>query len=332
MPAHVGFRRIPFISPGIREDFAGAALSGQWTTRLGTFQVAASVLQGATLAVDGIERMSNGNMETGNPPTGYTLSSGSTLTGQADERTGGSGAQCLQAARGTNNLVGYYANLPIIQYATYQMSVWMKVNTADWVQSQASAGIITGEQTPADWTNYTLDGQITTATAWMQFFVGNHGGDAGRFDDLSMMLKGAIATLSNWEYANAQITAALVLPASGAVPRSLICRYTDLSNYWEIRVLPGTAGNDTFIIEHNIGVMTTRATADVDWTVNSTDQIRVTMNGSTITVYAKKAGASGWTQACSYASATLNQTARAHGFMAYSTGVNILDWWEIAPF
>ena len=56
-----------------------------------------------TPKLSGTELLSNGNMETGNPPTGWAAGGAATLTGEADERTGGSGVQSLNIARGTSD-------------------------------------------------------------------------------------------------------------------------------------------------------------------------------------------------------------------------------------
>lgn len=55
--------------------------------------------QAVNAPVEGTELLSNGNMEAGNPPTGWAAGNSAVLTGQADERTGGAGAQCIQVAR-----------------------------------------------------------------------------------------------------------------------------------------------------------------------------------------------------------------------------------------
>lgn len=48
----------------------------------------------------GANLVGNGDMETGDPPDGWTAGNNATLDGVADERTGGAGAQCIDVARG----------------------------------------------------------------------------------------------------------------------------------------------------------------------------------------------------------------------------------------
>lgn len=83
-------------------DFAAApngALPAAWTG--GTWAISGGkIINTPTL---GAELMTNGDMETGNPPTGWAVGGGSTLTGVADERTGGGGVQALNIARGTSD-------------------------------------------------------------------------------------------------------------------------------------------------------------------------------------------------------------------------------------
>lgn len=309
-------------------DTFDAALGAAWTTRLGTFQTASGALQGATLVADGIERMPNGNMETGNPPTGYPTASGSTLARAAEERPGGAGSYSLLATTGTSYLCANYPNVAIIQYATYLLSAWMKQLTGSMVQIRANVGVDSGEKNYAEWTNFVGSGQITTANVYMQLLVGGTGGKTGMFDDISLQAKMAIATANLT--ANGTLTADMPMPATGAIPRSIICRYTDLLNYWEIRFLPNTAGNDTFIIEHAAGVMTTRATADVDWTASGTDRVFVTLADSAISVDYQKQGGD-WTAGCYYASAASNQTITAHGIGGYNVGADICSYFQFQP-
>jgi hypothetical protein len=111
-------------------------------------------------------------------------------------------------------------------------------------------------------------------------------------------------------------------PASGVVPQSYIVRRASLLDYWEIRVLPGTAGNDTFIIEVVGGVEYTRATADTDWTVSGLDYISIDLNGATISVSAMKQGASVWSPCCSWNSALTGISSGATAIAYYGLSTN----------
>jgi len=125
--------------------------------------------------------------------------------------------------------------------------------------------------------------------------------------------------------ASATIDWGVVMPAAGTTPRLLPFRISDAINLWQVRILPNTTP-DCYLIERNAGVETVRASADVDWSVGATDEVRVVARGTTITVYHRMSGAGSWTEACSYGSATFNQTATRHGVAAYDTGANVFSY------
>ena len=129
---------------------------------------------------------------------------------------------------------------------------------------------------------------------------------------------------------NGTVQAGVAMPAAGVVPRSVIARYSDALNYWEARLTPNTAATDLQLVEVNAGTETVRASGDIDWTADATDEVQVSLKGTTIEVYHRKSGASVWTLGCSYASATHNQTATRHGVMLWNTGVNAFTYWEYA--
>ena len=138
----------------------------------------------------------------------------------------------------------------------------------------------------------------------------------------------ALAYHVGFRVLDAVIQDGMPMPATGDAPRSLLFRVTDTLNYWEVRILPNTAGNDTFIVEHVAGVMTTRASADVDWTAGQTDEIQVTVSGTSIAVAHKKFGAGTWTNACSYATMGTGLSADKHGILIYQTAVNQFSYWS----
>lgn len=76
------------------------------------------------------------------------------------------------------------------------------------------------------------------------------------------------------------IQAQVTIPAAGTTSGGLVVRYTDTDNYWYIKITPGTAGDDFFLIERNAGVETPRGSADVDWVAGNTYYINVVCSGT----------------------------------------------------
>ena len=106
--------------------------------------------------------------------------------------------------------------------------------------------------------------------------------------------------------------------APSVVPAGWMFRYTDALNYWELRVLPNTDGNDMQIVQVTAGEETVRAEADVDWTAEGTDEVELIVRGSSITTRYRKAGGV-WTSGPSYSSATQGAQSPYMGPLVYGT-------------
>lgn len=140
----------------------------------------------------GSELVSNGNMETGDPPTGWTLQSGSTLDGVADERTGGGGVQCLDAARGTNPAVAKQQGDIFNSGGLHKITGWMKRGTATGVITACwdiTAGLMvftSNTVTATVWTEITGYFTMSGASGIIYLSLSGSAGQTGRFDDVSI--------------------------------------------------------------------------------------------------------------------------------------------------
>ena len=109
-------------------------------------------------------------------------------------------------------------------------------------------------------------------------------------------------------------------PAAGVVtPAGWMFRYTSALNYWELRVVPNTAGNDLQIVQVTAGVETMRAEADVDWTADQNDEVLLTVRGADIATAYRKYGSSVWTAGPGYAAATQGIGSPWAGPLQYDT-------------
>ncbi len=106
--------------------------------------------------------------------------------------------------------------------------------------------------------------------------------------------------------------------APSVVPAGWMFRYTSPLDYWELRLLPNTDGNDLQIVQVTAGAETVRAEADVDWTDAGTDEIELIVRGSSITTRYRKAGGV-WTSGPSYSSATQGAQSPYMGPLVYGT-------------
>lgn len=85
-----------------------------------------------------------------------------------------------------------------------------------------------------------------------------------------------IASIGNGDYL---IEIDITTPGAGTTPAGLIIRFTNTSNYWYIKMTPGTAGTDFELIEVNAGVPTTRASSDEDFAVATLFNVKIAVEG-----------------------------------------------------
>lgn len=299
-------------------------------------QVASGVLQGQTLAADGDEMVSN--PEFSDDTSGWIANSSATLsrvdsTSDPGASSGGSDAWVIKVV-GDGIQKGFARQtLTIIlgaQYAAscraYSPSANTAVNAArlNWYDGDTSIAYADAEDV---WQTLSISPTASSTSVSVGLWTDSTAADTTYFDAASIQIK--LNGIARPFAANGIYRAALPMPAAAITPRSLVFRMSlsggdpDALNCWEVRVLPNTAGTDAYLIERNAGAYTTRASADVDWTADATDEIEARLSGSTITVYARKSGESAWTQILQYTSATFNQTAFHHGVLAYDTAVDV---------
>ena len=310
-----------------------AAVSDRWQQHTGTLSVS-SGLRAATIAARGPNLVSNGEFTTNT--TGWTpfQASISRVNSSVDPgvASGGADSWAGKTAITVGTPAYVYQDVTTIVGATYAVAgrgYAPSANTQDY-----AAAI---ELLLTTWGTYRL-APVSAEDVWEPITAlptvsvaspsrislrvrGATVGDTAYFDALTCYRHNAVATLRSWPSPNGVFTLDMPIPASGVVPFSFIARYTDDLNFWEVRVTPNTAGTDLQLIEVVAGVATVRASADVDWTAGATDQMRITANGASIAVEAKKSGAGSWSAACDYGSCATGLTARDHGLMFYSASV-----------
>jgi len=143
--------------------------------------------------VAGAELVTNGNMETGDPPTGWNVTAPSTIDGVAEERTGGSGAQSIDVVFHTGG--SYYSwrldgNPPVVINQWYKISYWQKTLQGAGrarLYWSINAATLFPHANPADWTQYTGTTRATkTGAGYLYLDVSTTDGDNTRYDDVSV--------------------------------------------------------------------------------------------------------------------------------------------------
>lgn len=335
-----------------RDDFA--SLSGRWVAQAGSLAVSGGALQAATLG-DWLPPLSITNAEFTSDVSGWSGLSANIAWRDSASTPGdvspGDDAGVIELERTGNSpraiqtvsdvIKGIYVRFGLFMYAP---SGNTEERDAGWeLQSPgatALAGSYNRNQISAEDTWETVSKQTDVPTGGTSIIVrlnmmySGTNGDVSYYDKPVLYRINAPALLAGWRSPNhvamlRHVSPAVAGDATDYVPFGYICRYTDSLNYWEVRVLPNTAGNDLQIIQVTAGVETTRAEADVDWTSDDTDELRVRCAGATISTEYRKSGASGWTAGPSYASATQGQTSPQLGVMLYEAGVGRLSGFDV---
>jgi hypothetical protein len=137
----------------------------------------------------GAELLANGSMEEGSPPTGWLAQGSATLTSVAEERTGGSGSNCLNIANGdTAYGIGRKA-LTYPAHIWHRATAWARKVTCNSIVSVVDLGgdelshftvaSTSWMQTRAAVLSLTADGHLRSMNA------SNTSGQAARLDDAS---------------------------------------------------------------------------------------------------------------------------------------------------
>ncbi len=198
-------------TPLISEGFSGSngALGGVLTDGLGHLETTGLGSGGAGIAwhgyawtvatnkavgtpVLGAELVTNGNMETGDPPTGWTAAT-ATLDGVADERTGGDGAQSLSVARnGANYSHATHTFTAAIGRWIYT-TLWGKVVTGGSFEAVIKSGAAVtdgsiGANSSTSWVQVRNTCRISGANPYIRLTNYSSGADGTecRFDDISV--------------------------------------------------------------------------------------------------------------------------------------------------
>lgn len=135
----------------------------------------------------GAEKVTNGSMETGNPPSSWNVVVG-VATGAADERTGGSGSQSIDIAQGVDGDLQPRVDQSIVNVVGtwYLVSAWCK--NIDAIRVRVRGEYFLGHWSAAtSWTRDILCYRGGATTEVVQVIVNTNGlGKHGRIDDFSV--------------------------------------------------------------------------------------------------------------------------------------------------
>lgn len=135
----------------------------------------------------GTELLTNGNMETGDPPTGWNVVNSSILDGVADPRTGSAGAQALNVQRGTTH-TSTNKSTGSGQVEWHRSEGWVKSVDAKELYMFAIGTVGEAQhESSTNWTKSVATRRVTAAAPITQYFrIEDANGLQARLDDVSI--------------------------------------------------------------------------------------------------------------------------------------------------
>lgn len=183
----------------------------------------------------GVNQLTNSNMETGDPPSSWTLITGAVLSSAADERTGGTGVASLNVVKGTHpaghcvqgNTSG---SRPV---GWWQLGAWLKRIDAD-------AGWFVVPNSPSEefaapaWTFTRSQARIdVSASISARLAITGDTGEQVRFDDVELRQVDTASCMALYDYGSViyQATFPKIITEPYARFGGIVLAYTDASNY-----------------------------------------------------------------------------------------------------
>lgn len=246
----------------------------------------------------GANEVVNGDMETGNPPTGWPPAVG-TADGAADERTGGTGVQCLQltsTAEGTTYPVVYKSVTVSSPNAFYLRAGWARNIETSWVSWSFN-----NPNNPA---------RQITGTAWMEMVdiaritdtyqatnlnaMATAAGQRARWDDATLKKLTRNAPLVA-PSADMMVSLLYELPETPAYGEQiwLLLRIDSDGNWWNAQLeYTGTRWD----IKLNLTASDAKTAKITSTNIGATNGIRVTASGNLWTLETTADDGENWTQ------------------------------------
>lgn len=269
----------------------------------------------------GPELLSNGNMESGDPPTGWSSLNNAVLDGVADERTGGAGAQSLDVARAGLADASASQNFTATVGAWYMLDGWGKRIEAGngMALVLADTGYLWTPQylSSASWSRYRrFERAKGTGMSCRCVLFATADGTHARADDVSVRR----ITLNTQQVmpADAILDLAFALPESPFSTQTIALYYRiagtlESDDDWWVAYIRRNLNNtawDLVLQSVSNGVATTRITIS---NVGTPDMLRVSCDGAKHNVWTRQGGI--WTKRGSEVNVSHNNT---------QTGVNVI--------
>lgn len=247
----------------------------------------------------GAELLTNGSMEAGSPPAGYVAAGSTTLSAEAEERTGGSGAQCLDVASAVDGNFPYgYQDVTVDSGEYYAIGGWARNVNATGVRFETSNPAVqfpSPNYAGTTWVEVKRIIRFTSTSTRIRCLASADAGESGRFDDLSLkkINRNAQLTAPSSDMIITQMYTLPVSPVDGDTVR-LMARIDSAGNWWKAEILyTGTQWNITL---YKTTAFSDAASAAAAANIGTTNGIRITANGDNLTLETTANGGIDWTQ------------------------------------
>jgi len=235
------------------QNFVTDANLSRWTNPSSVATVTGGKL---VITPTAAELLTNGDMEAGEPPTGWTASQ-SLLSSVADERTGGAGSKSINVAKnGTTPIT--YQMFAETKGDLFVVHVWFKnidatTGGALTVTNSSIADVAALFPSDVAWKEYLFAGWVTGVGAPAVVFqtIGNTNGQSCRFDDASVKKLTNCSIYRNFGASLVTVKANWTLPTNfqGGVD---VCISADGNSF--VRGIVSRYYNKAFLVKYVNGV------------------------------------------------------------------------------
>lgn len=231
----------------------------------------------------------NGDMETGNPPTGWDNDSSTILTGDADVRPGSAGVQSLKAVYNTDRT--FYKIFSVSAIGWHRQDSWVKNISADFITrilGTAAAGALRsgnyGALSATEWTSYANCDLFPTENGFtVRFDVNSHLNDAALFDDITIKKISDNTLFSTVNIGLSSVNISAPSAGSSTIPHGIVLCVDNPANptqYVAAFIDYGMA----FIYQVKAGVYTALLGATA-LTMDAAKHFSAQLNGTTLSLY-----------------------------------------------
>jgi hypothetical protein len=140
----------------------------------------------------GSELVTNGSMETADPPSGWSLKSSTTFAAEADERTGGTGSKsgCVTSTSGSARGVYQACVSSAADGKMYALGLWHKnkVGTTKFVRltdAYEAVYVTSAALNSATWAYYSTYATAANFNVYVFLYAGTVTNDSSLYDDVS---------------------------------------------------------------------------------------------------------------------------------------------------